>query len=335
MSSDFLLGCTYNFIQPHDRVSPLSRFEMVRDAGVFDYINWLPPDSILNECLRASERTGIPMTTGNCSIQIGRDEDRLLRNVHKASSVGMKLLNVMLQTYAVDGHEITDDEIIDLYQRAEDIGAGCGVKVSYEIHVDCWTERYLRVTPIIEKMKARGIKFALTIDYSHVIFKITNAAQQEISGVREALEQGRVVLDPFEEGNLCSEWLSQNVVEFAQFRPVSPRNPVNFWGRGEDGSLPRGIMYPFTRPEPGQWHSYWQAHELAACKEAFRTVMAYHLTHEASPLKYVITEMIPSADYGLNAKFSLLEHNAAAAAWIRASWSQLKAMRAAGIPLQV
>jgi hypothetical protein len=112
-----------------------------------------------------------------------------------------------------------------------------------------------------------------------------------------------------------------------------PNNPRNVWATAPDGSLPRGIMYPFTRPAPGEWHSPWFAHRLSACKEAFRKVLAHHLTDPASPLKYVITEMIASPDYGLNAKFSLFEHNVAAAAWIRRTWSRLQAMEASGLPL--
>lgn len=333
MSSDFLLGCTYNFSQAHEKLTPLQRFQAVKDQGVFDYINWLPPEPIIEECIDASEATGLPMTTGNCSCQIGLDEERLMRNVRNASRVKMSMLNVMLKTHAADGREITDEEIINLYIRADELGQSLGVKVSFEVHVDCWSEKYGRVSPIIRKMRDRGVDFALTLDYSHVIFKINNVEQQEISGVREAVEAGDMVLDPFEDGNLCQEWLSQGVVHFAQFRPVSPHNPINLWARNPDGSLPRGIMYPFMRPRAGEWHSRWFAHELATCKEAFRLVMRHHLTHPSSQLKYVITEMIPSADYGMNAKFSLLEHNAACAAWIRKEWSHLKSVHQAGAPL--
>jgi hypothetical protein len=59
---------------------------------------------------------------------------------------------------------------------------------------------------------------------------------------------------------------------------------------------------------------------LVGCKEAFQVVLPHHLRLAASPHKR------------LNAKFSLLEHNAACARWIRSTWS-LKSMHAAGIPL--
>jgi hypothetical protein len=333
MAKDFAVGCTYNFLQPYEEVPPLRRFEMVRDTGAFDYINWLPPSRILSECARASDKTGIPMTTGNCGHQLGNDDPKLAQNVRDAATVGMQLLNVMLNTYAADGHELTDQEIVDTYCRTAELGQSLGVAVSFELHVDCWSEKYKRVRPIIEAVRQRGVAFNLTLDYSHVIFKIDNPEQQDISDVREDVGAGRIILDPFEPGSILSEWLGLDVIGFAQFRPVAPHNPRNIWAKNPDGSLPRGIMYPFLKPGPGEWHSQWHAYMLATCKEAFRVVFRHHLTHASSPLKYVITEMIARADYGLNAKFSLLEHNAACARWIRSTWSQLKAMHAAGIPL--
>jgi hypothetical protein len=332
MPTDFLLGCTYNFLQPGDGASPLQRFEQVRDTGVFDYINWLPKPELLSECVAASEKTGIPMITGNYIHQLGRNDEMLAGTMRNAKRAGVRMVNVMLGTYAADGHELTDDEIVDCYIRTAEAGDAVGVALSFELHVDCWSEKYKRVTPIIEAVKARGVPFHLTIDYSHVIFKIGNPEQQEISDVREDVEAGRVVLDPYEPNNLCAEWLAQDVVDFAQFRPVAPNNRRNIWAKNPDGSEPRGIMYPFVKPGPGEWHSNWEPWRLEPCKEAIRTILRYHLDRDSSPLKYIITEMITTADYGMNAKFSIIDQNAACGQWIRDSWAQHKAMKSAGIP---
>jgi hypothetical protein len=330
MPTDFLMGCTYNFLQPGDGASPLQRFEQVRDTGVFDYINWLPKPELLRKCVAAAEKTGIPMITGNYIHQLGRNDEMLAGTMRNAKRAGVRMVNVMLGTYAADGHELTDDEIVDCYIRTAEAG---GVALSFELHVDCWSEKYKRVTPIIEAVKARGIPFHLTIDYSHIIFKIGNPEQQEISEVREDVEAGRIVLDPYEPDNLCTEWLAQDVVDFAQFRPVAPNNPRNTWARNPDGSEPRGIMYPFVKPGPGEWHSKWEPWRLEPCKEAIRTILRYHLDRDTSPLKYVITEMITTADYGMNAKFSIIDQNAACGQWIRNTWAQLKAMKSADIEL--
>lgn len=335
MPTDFLLGCTYNFLQLDIDVPPLRRFEMVRDTGVFDYINWLPRSDQLGDCVAASEKTGIPMITGNYIHQLGRNDSMLAESMRNAARAGVKMVNVMLGTFAADGHELTDAEIVDAFLRIAEAGDAIGVALSFELHVDCWSEKYKRVVPIVEAVKARGVPFHLTIDYSHVIFKIGNPEQQAISDVREDVEAGRIVLDPFEPQSLCAEWLALDVVDFAQFRPVAPNNPRNVWAKNPDGSLPRGIMYPFVKPGPGEWHSPWHAYKLEACKEAFRTILRYHLSHARSPLKYVITEMIAQPDYGMNAKFSLIDQNAACGRWIRDTWAQYKMMHSAGIPIQV
>jgi hypothetical protein len=335
LTTDFRLGCTYNIFQLDVEVPPLKRFEAVRDAGVFDYINWAPGPDVLSACVAAAEKTGIPMTTGNYIHTLGRNDEMLVETMKNAARAGVELVNVMLQTNAADGHELTDKEIVDTFVVMAEAGDKVGVKVAFEVHVDCWTEKYKRVTPIVKQVQQRGVPFHLTVDYSHVIFKIENPEQQDISDVRDDVEKGRVVLDPFEPGNLYEEWLALDVVDFAQFRPVVPNNPRNVWGKNPDGSLPRGIMFPMEKPAPGEWHAPWHAWKLEACKEGLRHAMRYHLTHAASPLKYVITEIITQPDYAMGAKFSVIDQNAACGRWIREQWSQLKAMHAAGVPLTV
>ena len=327
---DFAIGCTYNFSQPFEKITPTERFWAVKKTEAFDYINWLPPRAVIDECIQASKDTGLPMTTGNCALKLGYNFERIYGLLEDAERVNMRILNVMLHLYAADGHEITTDEVVDAYGLASEAAQKHGLEVSFEVHVDCWSEKYKKVTPFIAAVREKGMKANLTLDYSHVIFKIVNSEEQRISGVEDDVLAGRIVLDPYEAGSLLTEWLKLNAIEFAQFRPVSPHNPRNIWARNPSGGMPRGIMYPFKKPGPGEWHSRWNAFELETCKEAFRQVMRYHLENAASPLKYVITEMITSADYGLNARFSVLEHNAECARWIRREWAHLKKLHAAG-----
>ncbi len=333
MSGEFPIGCTYNFLQPGEDIPPLERFERVRNTGAFDYMHWLPPAGLLADCVAASERTGLPMLTGNVIHRLGVNDDRLTGCMEDAARAGVKLVNVMLNTYGADGHELTNEEIVSTYLRMAEAGDRVGVALAFELHVDCWSEKYRRVTPVVERVRAAGAAFGLTIDYSHVVFKIDNPEQQDISDVREDVAAGRVILDPFDDDCLLAEWLALNAVSFAQFRPVVPNNPRNIWGKNPDGTMPRGIMYPFERPAPGEWHAPWEAWRLEVCKEAFRRIMRYHLTHAESPLRFAITEMIGTSDYGMGAGFSLLEQNAACARWIRETRARLAAMQAAGMPL--
>ena len=66
-----------------------------------------------------------------------------------------------------------------------------------------------------------------------------------------------------------------------------------------------------------------------------RKALRYHLTHQQSRLQFVSTEMINMFDYGENAGYNHFEQNLACGKWIKATWEQMKAMHAAGIPLSV
>lgn len=331
----FKLGCHYRNTQLDEPVSVLQKFERIRDSETFDFIDWLPRPELVDECIRAAERTGVPMLTGTWYYALGRDEELLERDLHNAARCGIAMLNVMIFARDGAGRAIADGEVADCYLRTYELGLRLGVLPSFEVHVDCWSEEFARVRAVAEAVRARGVPFNFTLDYSHVVFKIDNPAEQEISGVRDDVEAGRLVLDPYEPGSLCAEWLGMNMVAFAQFRPVVPNNPPNLAAIGADGKPGRGIQYPFVRPRPGEYHAPWSAYRLEACKEALRTVLRYHLTEPASPLRFITTEMITSFDYGMYAKYSVWEHNLAAGRWIRATWDQLRAMHAAGIPLAV
>lgn len=331
----FRLGCHYKNTQLWENVTPLQKFERVSDSGVFDYIDWLPRPADLDECIRASEKTGVPMLTGTWFYTLGRDEALIERDMQNAARAGIEMLNMMIFAKADDGHSVTDDEVVACFLRTSELGDKLGVAPSFEVHVDCWSEKFKHVLPVLNAVRARGVTFNLTVDYSHCIFKIEQPSEQDISDIREDVENGVIVLDPFEENNLCTKWLATNAVSFAQFRPVVPNNPRNLWVLDKEGRSARGIQYPFVRPGPGEWHSPWYGYKLEACKEAVRTILRYHLTNEQSPLRFMTTEMIAVEDYGMNAKYSIWEHNVAAGRWIRETWNQMRRMHSAGIPLTV
>lgn len=335
MTEEFLLGCSWRGVQHFCEVPVRTQFEMIRDSGCFDYLDRLPLPEVLEDYLRCSEEFGIPIYTCTYQYMIGRDEELLERNMRIAALAGVKLHNIMIYKNREDGRPATDEEIADCYLRTWDMGDPLGVHPSFEVHVNMWSEAFPRVRKVAETVRRAGVPFNFTMDYSHCIFKIENPAEQDISGIRADVEGGRVVLDPFEDGSLCDEWLDLNIVSFVQFRPAAPNGPPNIWATDENGNRGRGIQYPFTKPLPGEWHSPWHGYKGEPSKEALRKVFRYHLTHEDSPLRFVSTEMINLPDYGMNARYSLFEHNVACARWIRATWKNMKAMHAAGIPLAV
>ena len=99
-----------------------------------------------------------------------------------------------------------------------------------------------------------------------------------------------------------------------------PEHSIFPYAKGEPG---RGILYPFTEPAPGEWHSPWDANALACTREVVRKVLAYHRSHEDSPLRWITTEMINLPDYAHNARFSLIGQNATIARFVRETWSEL------------
>jgi hypothetical protein len=226
---------------------------------------------------------------------------------------------------------LTDAEIVDHYLSVYDAGMSLGVEPSFELHVNMWTEDFLRIAPVAREVQRRGIPFNFTLDYSHVNFKINQPRELALSNVLDPVRSGDVILDPFEAGSMCEQWLAMNIVRWTQLRTVAPNQPANLWHRNEDGSFARGIQYPIVKPRRGEWHSEWHAYLLETSKEALRRTLRYHITHPQSPLKFITTEMINLPDYGLGAKYDLFKQNVEAARFIRATWKETVALHDAGL----
>jgi len=335
----FLLGCNGRGVQRSSLQQPVSlnelpireQFRLVKESAVFDYFDRIPLRSNFDEYVRAIEEFSLPVHSASWFYRLGADEELLLDNLKICKEIGAACHNIMTFTHHQDGHVLTDGEIVDHYLQVYDLGMALGVEPSFELHVNMWTEDFLRVATIAELVKARGIPFNFTLDYSHVNFKINQPAELALSGVQEFVEQGQLILDPFEPGSLCEQWLNMNIVKWTQLRTVAPNQPANLWHRNEDGSYARGIQYPIIKPQAGEWHSPWNAYLLEPSKEAIRKVLRYHITHPESPLKYITTEMINLPDYGLGAKYDLFEQNVAAARFIRAAWDETVALHQAGL----
>lgn len=339
LAAGFLLGCNGRGVQISSRERPISldelpideQFRLVSESGVFDYFDRLPLRSNLDQYLAAMARHRLPIHTASWFYMLGRDEALLHDNLRICREIGARCHNIMSFTRHQDGHVLTDQEIIDHYLDAYDAGMALGVEPSFELHVNMWSEAFDRVTRIARAVESRGVPFHFTLDYSHVIFKINQPVELDVSGVREAVEGGRMILDPFESDSLCDEWLNLSIVKWTQLRTVAPNQPKNLWHRGEDGQPARGIQYPIVKPAEGEWHSPWHAYLLQPSLEAIRKVLRYHVSHPESRLQYITTEMINLPDYGLGARYNLLEQNVAAARFVRQAWKEVQALHAAGL----
>ena len=230
----------------------------------------------------------------------------------------------MLYAKDASGQVVSDQAVLDFYLLAHELGQRIGIDIGFEVHIYMFSEDFRRVTPLAERVRERGIPFNFVLDHSHVLLKLESPEEQDACGIREDVESGRLVIDPFEPGNVIDEWIAQDMTAWLQVRPVSPAGPKNRWAVTSTGSWGRACQYPFVKPAPGQWHSSWNAWRVEPCKEIVQRVFRQHYTSAKSSLRYVTTDMIDMPDYGDGAKYSLFEQNVAIAEWLREVFASLK-----------
>jgi hypothetical protein len=241
-----------------------------------------------------------------------------------ARDFGMRVVNVQIGAKDAGGNPVSNQQVADAYLRAAELGDSLGVTPCFEVHINMWSERFTRVAQVGEIVEKHGAPFNITLDHSHVIFKIDNPRELDRENLREDLAAG-LVLDPRESGNVCADWISRNWVRHAHARSAVPNNPPNVWAKHPDGSAGRGVQYPFVRPAPGEWHSEWHEEALDAWKEVLIQLMRHHASDPESRLGQITCEMIPPPDYGGGAKYSIFDQNVEVAKWLRKTWTEISA----------
>lgn len=320
MSKELKIGITASGVR-HAATAPDpdldTKFRMVKESGIYDYIDKTPPRDEVDDYLRCREKYDLPVRAGGWFYTLGRDEQLLEENLRIGGRLGSLVHNTQISTYHADGHMVTNEEVVAIYMRAYEVGEEAGCYPTFEIHVNMWSEDFRRVIQVADLVEAQGIPYRMTLDHSHVIFKIDNPLEQEVQNIRPSVESGELILDPFKPGNICDLWIERGLVWHAHARAAAPGGPKNIWGRHPDGRVGRGIQYPFIQPKPGEWHSEWEEAKLEPWKEVVRHLLAYHAANDSSPLLQISTEFIPGTDYGEGSHYSIFEHSVACAQWIR------------------
>lgn len=323
---ELLFGIQTNGIK-HSHADPMpdvdTRFRMAKECGVFDYVDKTPDPDQVDEFIKASEKYDLPVRGSGWFYTLGRDEDLLKHNLQLASRLGSKVHNVQILYHDVNGKPVTNDEVLDIYKRAHDWGQEAGVTPCFEVHVNMWSEEFHRVAQVGKAVEAAGLPFNMTLDHSHVIFKIDNKEEQGLFGLYESLANGEVILDPYDENSVTHQWISAGWIAHCHARAAVPNNPKNSLASYPDGSPGRGIQYPFKAPQPGEYHAPWRESALEPWKEVVRDLMRYHASHDESRLGQISTEFIPNTDYGENCKYSLFEQSVACAQWMRSAWNEI------------
>ena len=298
-----------------------TRFRMVKESGVYDYYDKTPEDpALFDDYMAASEKYGIPIRAGGWFYELGKDEQLFRDKLELSARLGSKVHNTQVRARHADGHFVTNDEVFEFYMMAAELGDACGCYPTFEVHINMWSEDFRRITQVADMVEARGVPFRMTLDHSHVIFKINNEIEQKVFDIKSSIEAGELVLDPYKSGSCCQEWIDRGFVNHSHARAAVPNNPKNTCYTYEDGSPGRGAQYPWFEPEPGQFPGEWQEAKLEPWKEVVRQLFAYHANNDDSPLGQVSTEFIPGPDYGFGHGYSIFDHSVACAGWLRQTW---------------
>jgi len=307
-----------------------TRFQMVRDAGVFDYVDKTPEPEEVDEFMRASEKYDLPIRAGGWFYSVGADEGLVEKNLQIAQRLGSLVHNTQIKMHHAAGHILTDDELVAAYLHCAELGERYGCTPCFEVHVNMWSEDFPRVSQLGRLIEDRGVEFNITLDHSHVIFKMDNPDEQKIFDTDKKIASGELVLDPFQDGNVIQEWASAGWIRHCHARAAVPNNPKNITGKHPDGSTGRGIQYPFKQPAPGEYHADWNDEALEPWKEGIRIVLRHHAQDPDAKLGQISTEFIPNPDYGEGCGYSLFEQAIACVEWMRAEWDVIRTQPAEG-----
>jgi hypothetical protein len=325
MAKELKIGIQSNGIK-HAHGDPMpdvdTRFRMVKESGAFDYIDKTPALDEVEQFIAARKKYDLPVRAGGWFYTLGRDEGLIVENLKLAGRLGSIVHNVQVTSRKADGTLASDQEVVDFYERAVAEGDRQGVDPCLEVHVNMWSEDFRRVEVVGRMAEDRGLPFRMTLDHSHVIFKIDNPKEQEVFAIRGDVEAGLLILDPFKPGNVCQIWIEAGWVRHCHARAAVPNNPKNTATVDENGKPGRGIQYPFSDPGPNNYHAPWDEALLEPWKEVVRQLMRYHAEHEDSQLGQISTEFIPNLDYGEGCGYSLFEESTACARWMRETWNQ-------------
>lgn len=352
MKKMFLMGCAGRGVMPSSAASPVSETELPimeqarlqKEAGVWDFIDRIPADDQqLDDYLKASEKYGLPILSGCWSYVLGRDEPVIKANLDRAKKAGSKYHGLMIVAKHAKGHIVTDDEVVESYLNTYEYADKLGITITYESHVDMWSEDFRRVAKVAAKVMRAGVSYNHCMDYSHNIFKIENECEQAVSQLRGDPEAIRK-LDPFFDDSYVDDWLGHNWVVWTQVRPAAPNGPPNWWA-GEPGlrdgwGYPRpgrSIQYPFGRPKPGEWpQEEWHAHKLACTREVVRKVIDSYLAAPESKMQLMTIDNINLPAYGGGWKYNMFADSCLVAKFVRELYAErtavFEAKRRAGSP---
>ncbi len=139
MSAELLFGIQTNGIK-HTHADAMpdidTRFAMVREAGVFDYVDKTPDPDQIEEFIAARDKYDLPVRAGGWFYTLGADEALLERNLALGARLGSAVHNTQIMLRHAYGHVVTDEEVMAAYLRASEVGEREGCTPCFEVHVN-------------------------------------------------------------------------------------------------------------------------------------------------------------------------------------------------------
>ena len=297
-----------------------TRLRWIREAGVFDYVEKnIDPREDFAPYVDWVAQYGVPIGVFGGIFCAGRDETLMRWGLRTGGELGARLFNMQLFARHADGHELSDREVADWFLDAMENGSRAGCLPSMEVHVDMWNERFHRVEAVGELLARANVPLRLTLDHSHLVFKIDLPNELVASGL-DLADGGRALLAPGHATTLYRQWLERGWVVHAHARSVAPGVPGNTAMRRGAGQPGRAIQYPFEEPAPGSFHRDWYTDALTTWKDAVVELLDWMKAHPDRAPRQISCEFIPFPDYGGGGRYDIWQNNIACARWLQKNW---------------
>ncbi len=324
------VGINIDGVLVHDGMetpTAATRFEWIRRSGAFDYVEKnIDPNEDFTPYFDLVEGHGLPIRVLGGIFCAGADEARMRLGLATGGRLGAQVFNMQLFARHADGHAISDAEVASFFLDAMECGTRSGCLPSLEGHVDMWNEQFRRVDQVAELLARHNVPLRLTLDHSHLIFKLGHTGELMLSGLADAPGGAHDLLAPDGADTLYRHWLREGWVVHAHARSVAPGVRFNAAMDRRPGLPGRAIQYPLIEPAPGAFHAEpWQAERLEPWKNAVRDLLRWMLARPEAAPQQISCEFIPFADYGGGARYSIWDNNIACAHWLREEWVALQA----------
>ena len=131
MTNELLFGIAESGVMNTDADPPIpleTKFQMVKESGVYDYFDKTPSRKSEKEYLRYSEKYDLPILAGGWFYVLGRDDELLLENLRIGGRLGSLVHNTQIIMDHADGSLVSDEQVAEIYLKACEIGEETGCR---------------------------------------------------------------------------------------------------------------------------------------------------------------------------------------------------------------